>query len=428
MRIYIGNKEIAGYFMRLKDGFDQLGIESDLWFLVDNKFYDVKVNPLVRTNQILFNFFKRNKRLYFLPILLPAILGMVFIHTVVLIYSLFRYDVFILNSQPFFTFQELAILKLFGKKVIIVFLGTESRPVYLSGNVIFGRYITSKGYQLKRCFTDARSQAKRIALIEKYADYVINHPPTALFQKKPYIGWFHMGFPNDDPKSTDRISENTSRIVRVLHAPSNSVSKGSEKIERIVENLRNGGLPVEFVKLQNVPNEKVIQEIQKCDLVVDELYSDVPIGGLGTEAAFARKAVINCGYYSEQIKTDYPHAEIPPSCFCIPENLELELKTLILDKQKRDKMAEDLNGFVRNNWNSKTIASKYLQLIIDDVPPEWFCNPKKSDYFLGYGIEKGKLRSFLKLYVNRYGMKALFLNDKAQLKSKIEDFLFMPKE
>jgi glycosyltransferase involved in cell wall biosynthesis len=423
MRIYIGNKEIAGYFARLKDGFDKIGVKADLWYLIDNKYYTTKTNKLVKLNQRLFPYFKKNLFTIFFPFALMAAFSMVIIHSLVFVYALFKYDVFILNSQPFFNYTELAILKLFRKKIIVAFLGTESRPEYISGNLIQGKYSNNGNYNLKSCYKNVKAQHQRIQRIEKYADFIINHPPTALFQQKPFIAWLHVGFPNDIPVSMEKDKNDFSRIVKVLHAPSNAVSKGTTQIIEIIDQLRKEGLPIEFMKLENVPNEKVMDEIRKCDLVVDELYSDIPIGGLGTEAAFARKPVINGGYYAPGINTDYPADVIPPACFCLPENLNFEIKEFTLNKQKRDEYAQKLNKFVTEKWDSETVAKKYMEIISGNIPNEWIYDPKNIKYFMGYGIEKNKLRSFLKQYVSEFGEKSLFLEDKPGLKTDIMNFI-----
>jgi len=409
--------------MRLKDGFDKIGVKADLVFLVGNKFYEVKTSTLLMLNQRLFDFYKKYKKSIYFPAVIPAVMLMAIFRVYILTSSLVKYDIFILNSEPFFNYSELAILKWFKKKIIIVFLGTESRPSYISGNYVQGKYFTNGKYNYDLCYKDVKAQASRITRIEKYADHIINHPPTALFQKKPFIAWCHIGFPNDIPAKSLKIKQNHSRIVKVLHAPSNAISKGSETIIDIIDKLRKDGLPVEFQKLQNVPNEKVLDELAKCDFVVDELYSDIPIGGLGTEAAFAMKPVINGGYYAEQIKDDYPKSVIPPSCFCMPENLELCIKEYILDKSKRENDAKILNTFVTENWNSTTIALKYIRIIAGDIPAEWKYDPAEIKYFMGYGIEKNKLKSFLNEYIKKFGDKALFLDDKPTLKSKIIEFL-----
>lgn len=423
-RIYIGNKEIAGYFMHLKEGFSRIGIQADLWLLVGSHFYDVPTPRLAGINQKLFQFYYKNKKSHLLPITLPAIVGMAIIHTTIFLYSLIRYDVFILNSQPFFNFIELAILRFFRKKIIVVFLGTESRPAYLSGNNIHSKYTDADdSFRLKQCYQETKAQAKRIARIEKYADLIINHPPSALFHRKPFIAWLHIGFPNSFPSQLANTSPKFSRVVKILHAPSNPLAKGSNTIQEIITKLWAEGLPIEYLKLENVPNHEVIKELRKCDIVVDELYSDIPIGGLGTEAAFACKPVINGGYYSELIHSDYPNAVIPPARFCNPEQISMTIRDMVINKETRKQSAQELNQFVVLNWNSEQVAKRFLQLIEGTYPSEWMYDPGKIEYFKGYGIEKNKLRSFVRQYVMRYGKDALFLNDKPNLLVQISNFI-----
>ena len=62
-----------------------------------------------------------------------------------------------------------------------------------------------------------------------------------------------------------------------------------------------------------MPNHKVLETIREVDIVVDELYADIPLGGLGTKAAVAHKPVLSAGYYSGCMHSDYPAEVIPPS-------------------------------------------------------------------------------------------------------------------
>jgi hypothetical protein len=156
--------------------------------------------------------------------------------------------------------------------------------------------------------------------------------------------------------------------------------------------------------------------------VLDEVFSDIPIGGLGTEAAFAGKSVINSGYYTMDISNDYPPEAIPPSCYCIPDNLEHELKQHVLYKQKRESNGKRLHDFVAQNWECQTIAEKYLRILRKDIPANWMYHPSRISHFAGYGIDTIMLKSFLKTYLNDFGTDGLFLDDKPELKRQIEQF------
>src|SRR3972149_10371846 len=322
MKIYIGNGEIAGYFISLKRGFDKLGVKTGFWPFYGNRFkYKEPKNRIIS----LFRKFHTksiNLNKAYLPLIVLFTLLSLAIRLFILIYALFKYQTFILSAaHPMFKFIELPVLKFFKKKVIVVFLGSDSRPPYLAGSIIF---LNENNYDkgISKCYREVKKRIRRISIIEKYADYIINHPPTSHFHNRMFISWLHIGFPFDAcslPK--DRLNNN-SGITKILHAPTYSSGKGSAILINTIEKLSDLGLPVELVKLENVPNNKVIEEISRCDLIVDELFSDIPLGGLGTEAAFLKKAVINSGYYSDYIYEDYPIGVIPPAIFCLPDQAE----------------------------------------------------------------------------------------------------------
>lgn len=423
MRIYIGNTEIAGYFTRLKDGFDQEGIKADLWFLSSNKFYKDQMGPIVKLNQILFRWYKetsglKGKLLKYL--LLPFV---VMLKIAILCFVIFRYDVFILNSHAYFNFYELGVIKFFKKKIIFVCLGTESRPLYMSGNFIMSRYVQNGQWLYEKCYKEVEKQKQQMERIEKYADVVINHPPTALFHAKPFVSWLNIGFPCGQMMTNSLMREERSRIVKILHAPSNAVSKGSIEIEAMVGKLKSQGYPVEFIKLQNVPNEKVIEIIKDCDIVVDELYSDIPLGGLGTEASVAGKPVLSAGYYANCIYKEHSEDIIPPSLFCHPDYLESELIQLVTDRGKRLEYGAMNASFVKKNWNNRAVAQKYLLLIKGEVPSKWYFHPENIKCVHGYGMQEDRLKRFIQGYIDAMGEDALFLNHNPAVKLKLKGFL-----
>jgi hypothetical protein len=208
-----------------------------------------------------------------------------------------------------------------------------------------------------------------------------------------------------------------------LHAPSNTVSKGTTIIIDILTNLQKKGYKIEIVKLENVPNNRVMEELVKCHLVVDEVYSDTSLGALGTEAAFAKKPVINGGFYSVNISDNYPGQILPPAIFCLPEEIEDRIVELLNNADKHNESGLSLYNFVMENWDSYLVAQRYMLIFNNKYPKQWLFDPKDIDYFFGYGIAKDKLQLFLKQYLHQHGEKALFLDDKPELKKKLMHFI-----
>lgn len=414
-RIFIGLIEVAGYFNSLNKGFHELGIESCFFRYSNNKYYDAG-STLMRFCQYISSKrqIKYKVRWAFIPIDL-------LLKTFIFIWAVFNFNVFIFSStSTFFRYRELWLLKKLNKKIIYVFLGTESRPDYLSGNLINKLYIENGEIKnIKQCVDEAARKSKIIKKIEKYADYCINHPPCALFHTKPYIKWLYVGFAFPGIKKIETEQLPLRDSVKILHAPSNPETKGTYVIRAIITKLKKENIDIEYIELINQPNNKVLELLAQCDFIVDELYSDIPLGGLGTEAAFFKKPTINGGYYSKFIETDYDKKVIPPSVFCEPEELEDNIRALLANVEFRNQIGQKAFEFVNANWDAQKVAGKYIRIINNDIPSEWVGEPLSLSYTFGYGQSKQQYRKVISSILSEYGEKGLSLDDKPYLRKKI---------
>lgn len=427
IRIFIGISDIAGYMHSLNKGFEKSSVRSDFYNLTGTKFKysNEKTSPFIRLHQYLVAGELNNRSVVLKKIYSVAQLILRFL---LFIKCLFVYDVLVFCSyRTLLHFHDLPVLKLFNKKVIFVFFGTDTRPAYISGNLIIQNVLKDgKIENIDFVYSDCLEKKKLIKIIEKYSDFIINHPPTSFFHKKPFILWSILGFPFWDGKLKNipvaSGSENKNSI-RILHAPSNPLAKGSSLIEEALTRLKEKGYPIEFIKIFNRTNKEVLEEISKCDLVIDELYSDIPLGGLGTEAAFFGKPTINGGYYFEFIRNDYPDSAIPPSVFCSPEKIEEAIESLLLDSGLRKRIGNESMDFVINNWESEKVAKKYIQLINNDFPESWYYDPSHCKYIFGYGQSREQLKRVIEALLHKYGDKGLCLEDKPELLQKIHRFI-----
>ncbi len=141
MRFFIGLREIAGCFNNLKRGFDENGVECAFLNLGgDLHNFSSSKNPrwVKVLNYIGSKIGSKFTKNFLLRFIWLAVFQNIFSLFAFFI-ALFKYDVFIMGSNStFFFFLELPILKLCKKKVIYVFLGTDSRPLYLNGYVYTG--------------------------------------------------------------------------------------------------------------------------------------------------------------------------------------------------------------------------------------------------------------------------------------------------
>jgi len=427
---------VAGYYSNLYLGLKTLGVNVDCVFDKEHPFGYArpgdKPDVLLRFKRWTFSIRDKTprrkivKKLFFVIASICA----AFLHFISLIR---KYDVFIfgfgLTLLPHNV--DLPILKIFQKKIICNLAhGSESRPSYC------GRYLNSSNGQT---FTAAellflaKSSKMRQRWLEKYADIIIGAPySTSPFSGVNFINSFVFGVPYSGSISNNvNTSENSSHIaknnidegpVRILHSPSKPVTKGSELIRIAIENLQSKGYAIEFIELRDRPNSEVLQEIQNCDFVVDQLYSDTPLAGFATEAAWFGKPAVVGGYGLESLRKFIPKNMLPPSQICLPDNVEFAIEELIVNIDHRLQLGAKAQNFVRSKWAAQEAAKKFFRLITDDIPEDWWLNPKDVVYLHGCGLSEEHAKNNVRKLVQAYGIESLQLSHRPDLEKAFMDF------
>ncbi|WP_263833679.1 glycosyltransferase [Sulfurospirillum oryzae] len=414
MKIFMGLSNPAGYFTKLQVGFNELGLDS---FVLDvsndvfqyQKQYSIYVKILKKC------FIQRTKGQLFYKFFFVLIYKLLLLPF--FIFSLFRFNVFIFGTnKTFFRFVDLPILKLFNKKIIFVYFGSDSRPPYMSGIDL-----NIKKSSLQTLVQEAKRLKAKIIKVEKYADIIINNPASGQFHEKNFINWMCIGMPTDIVKLTETY--NDSNKIIIVHAPSRPITKGSNTFREIIQKLQKQ-YDIDYIELVNCPNNRVIEALQKCDFILDEVYSDVPLGGLSTEAAAFQKVSIVTGYYSSFLSKDIPSKNyLLPSIYNEPEQLESDILYLIQNIEIRKQLGEATYQYINQNWSSLAIAKKFIMLINKDFPQEWIYQTEKNEYIFGYGISKDQLKIIYKEIIDNYGIEGFFLQHNDAIQRKILDFL-----
>ena len=200
--------------------------------------------------------------------------------------------------------------------------------------------------------------------------------------------------------------------------------KGTKQIREAISRLQEKGYKIKYVEIAGRPNSEVLAQLQLCDFVVDQVYSDTPMAGFVAEAAFYAKPAVVGGYYSEKIKKDIPNEYVPPSLFCSPASIEQAIEKLCIDLNYRLQLGQKAKEFVEANWSAKVVASRFLTLINGEAPEDWLINPINIDYLLGCGLQENTIRLIIKSLVESYGNRALQLGDKPDLETMFIEFAY----
>lgn len=178
--------------------------------------------------------------------------------------NIFTKDVFyfVWNETLLPFYFDFVLIRMAGKKLIIMHCGDDVRYRPLS-NKIFKNFSlgpldvrnTYRGEFLKKFYFQFMSEM---------TGQVISFRDQTTFQFGKLI---HYYFPQEQisPKSVS-----VSPIVKIIHAPSDRVIKGTNYVLEAVEILRKRNIPFEFELIENKGNEYVLKSLVECDILIDQ--------------------------------------------------------------------------------------------------------------------------------------------------------------
>jgi hypothetical protein len=321
--------------------------------LDSNKFYSLKYHYSIVKSQGRFSYLLYGlKRFIYGPFLLA--------------YLACRYDVFIYFWSTGFLFDreyEFRFLKRKNKKIITIFNGDDIRsPNKLREKLNeleydeFLDYVdvyNSKGYEEKK---------KRIAaLSDKYADLCFSWPidQASYLTSKQYI----MAFPYDIKnfnRNDDKFDKN--QTIKILHAPSNPLVKGTPLVRAAVKKLKLDGYRFEYKELMGASNTKVLKELGSCHIVLNQFYLFHP-GVLGVESLANHTAVLMSA--DPDIETGLP--QDAKGAWMITKYWQVydNLKFLLDNPEEIKKYADTGYDFALNHYTYEK-TSEYLHQVFKE--------------------------------------------------------------
>lgn len=416
--ISLVGREIAGYHSNLQRGFDALGVDNYFFYERTHPFYKHEKSRMLIEKWITFlndiivnSTHKFWQKLSLFIVLYPI----VFVFKVLLFpWFLCRYDVFIFSANYSYLggYVDRCILNLLGKTTVDIALGSEARPPYLNGGWV--------GKSARRIRFDTYIKKKKIDKKVKYTTYLVDTPTTSQFSTRSYIPLLYMGLPFYCTYSNEGAESNEKSLI--LHAPSNPKIKGSDIIRDVVQEIQKEGVfGFEYKELLGMPHAEVLNQLSKCNFVINELYSDTLMSGLDAEAAWFEKPSIIGGYNLPMIKNSVSGADVPPTYRIKPSKDELKKAVIYLlsNPDECKKIGLEAQLFVKHNWSSKMVAQKYLDLVSGKIPDALFRNPYDDFDFHGCGVSVNDRQNMVSELVRKFGEKSLCLENKPKLKEAL---------
>jgi hypothetical protein len=425
VRIFIGFIEVSGRNNALKRGFDALGIPCTFISFFHHRFkYNSSNAGLVQRFFDSLATFEGHvsKKAYALRLIWACFhQGL---RLPLFIWALCTHDVFIFSFKTsFFCKLDLPILKLFKKKIIYQFHGSDSRPPYIGWGPKYLEHDKPLSQdQVMECIRQARKQKNALRIIDRYANAVIDIAPQAYFHERTFVNRLMVGLPSG-PYELPQVSPNIKLPIRILHAPSHVAAKGTVLIRQIIERIKSKGYDINYIEVMNQPHEVVLEELRQCDIVFDQLYTDYSAPGFATEAYWFGKPVLSSGCAVELWEEILPDDKRPPSIYVRLEDIEANLEKLIADPVYRKAIGKKSRDFVLSRWHPKQVAQNYLKVIAGDIPKAWIVDPSKTKaVYGGFFTDASKAKEMTRKVIECGGIEALQLSDKPQVEQKFIEF------
>ncbi len=281
------------------------------------------------------------------------------------------------------------------------------------------------GLSIDACIKQVRRQKSDLRRIERHADVILAYPLHAHLHARPILRTTAIGMPYARARAASSLPRRRDGAVTLLHAPSHSEGKGTDRIRASVNELQRKGHSIRYVEIVGRPNADVLRALAECDLVVDQVYSDGPISGLATEAAFQGRPAVIGGYAGGHLDRFVPVSERLPSRYCPPSELTPVLEELVRDRAQRLESARRAADFVERHWQLVDVASRFLAAVEGRAPADWYADPTRLRYLHGWGLSESRLREVLRAVLERGGASALMLADKPELERRFVEFAQM---
>lgn len=319
-------------------------------------------------------------------------------------------------------------LRLCGVRVVHMYVGTASRPRFLSSYAL--KHLDGNPARICKLAARILRQKKRVRATSRAASLVIENPLCGHFQNQPFINFFHLGIPMDvaalnagRPDNNPNPTHPQNQKIRILHCPSNPEIKGTGSIKNQLTPEVLASLNAELVILTGVSRTRVLQELGQCDFVIDQLYSDTPLAGFAAEAAFHGKLPVVGGFGWDEIFKSVDEKFLPPSSMCHPDNLLNVVKKLCQSPDRGAEQAQAVREFMESGeWSQGRFAAKLLAVLDGNPESEWFYNPREIRYFHGVGLSAEQSKEILAALIGECGIQSLQVSHIPELEGEILRF------
>lgn len=361
MRIFIGLTEIANIAFTYAKGFHSLGHGTYTVIWRRHQYYATSEYDVILAKRIRY----RNSSGLLREFITVAQTLAIYVST--FLKALMTCDVFIFLFGTRFLprYLDYAILKIFGKCVVSVFLGNDIRYWYAYEQEMRLLGLESElapylKYRKTYSGDFFRTKISMVRHAERYANVILSQPGMGQLQIRPYM---RTNIPLDLSQYCFHVANRERPLV--LHAPSDRGVKGTEYVLAAVRRLEQEGVSFEFRLIEGMANEELRRLLAQSDIVVDEIFDNI-FGTLTLEALACGNVVL--------ARYDPSYAHVPSDCPVVNVTMETltdQLRRVIIDRAWRHQLACAGREYVERHHSHVRVAQQVLSYLGRGGIPEY---------------------------------------------------------
>ena len=286
-----------------------------------------------------------------------------------LVFNLIRADVVINFSFPalqlFYDTSlqssfELYLIDKCVKRKFVWFTGSDIRnpEIDLSINPYFKHAWENPGYEY-RLSESAENSDRLQSLFKKYHFSAIVWDMSEFINKNIFLN--HIIVPHASFLNIPQ-THNPSSKIRIVHAPSAPVAKGSNFIIPVIERLQKERNDFEFHLLQDISNKEYQLKLAEADVLIDQIIW----GGYGVASMQALEAGKVVLAYLWESRINQIYGAHCPVVNVNPDTLYQKLNE-ILDSKDLDRIKRSGQDYYQNLHSPTVVAKMLLDKISNNI-------------------------------------------------------------
>jgi glycosyltransferase involved in cell wall biosynthesis len=417
--------DVAGYYSRLAHGLKELGFGVTFY-----QFHEHKYNYEPNSSASDFPYYSQLQSYPWAKTEVKHVFSIKWwfhkqIYFRFFLWALKHHNVFIFAyGGSFFPKNlDIPILRLARKRVIsFVAHGSEGRPAFMDG-AHWGD-VKHCDDPIQEIFRIAKRQSRQMRRVERWSSAIISTPLNSQFLRKSAINSYKLGKPSPIPDVHVKSKfPKVSNSIKIIHAPSHREAKGSDTIALIVNRVQKLYPELTYLEISGRPNKEVLQELVDADLVIDQLYSDTFLAGVGVEAAYLGVPSLVGSYAVDLLRKSNDPSKSPPLFLVHPDNIEKALLDILENRTTLKLIGNEARDFVAINFSPRSVAERFAHVIKGSIPFDWYFEPTEFSYVYGGGLKESDLKSIFCNGYLKYGDKFFCLRQRPDLLHEIHKLI-----